>query len=79
MGYVGPIECPNCNCPISKSARTCPYCSSRIPMSVPWRKESLGIYVAVLAVVALTICSDHYLGTHVIETVRDFCSEHLSN
>lgn len=64
--YAGPIECPDCRCPITSETMFCPYCSSSAPMRAPWMQMqwiSLATGAAVLA--ALWLC-DHCLGTHVL-------------
>ena len=79
MRYSGPIECPNCHCPVDSRTRVCPYCRDST-QSAPWRWENrVGSHALSWTVGLLATCavgaaaawsSDWFFGTHLVEQIE---------
>ncbi len=70
MGYVGFIQCPDCQSPIDSDANVCPYCYSNSPATAPWQGDGNGSHVwgwvlvgGALAIFGAAVASDHWFGT----------------
>ena len=82
MGYCGPIECPNCHCPVGTTTTVCPYCYSSL-RTAPWKMSFSGkdswCMVALIAVaffgLAAVMISDRYFDTDLVGTIQTYLSK----
>ena len=70
MAYSGPVQCPNCKCPIARDSIVCPYCHATVPTSAPWKQGSWTGAVILFCGLLLVWSSDRYFGTNLVESLR---------
>ena len=71
MGFIGRIECPDCQSPIGEDTYVCPYCHSMAPASGPWRSKLTLPGVIALAVVACGLwIANQYFGVDVLALLQ---------